>query len=278
MISIITDSAADLLQVVQKERKIKVIPMPINFGDKQYFSGENISNPEFYAKLKAADKLPTTSMINSYTFKDAIEKELSKGNDVVLIVISSKLSLTYEQAVIAAKETNSKKVFVVDSLNAAMGEGALVLEATRLRDEGKTAKQIYEELNKLIPKLRVLAVVDTLKYLKAGGRISGTKAIVGTLLNIKPIISVENGKVIDKAKAIGKNNAYKQVASMVGKLNVDTDKNIVIAHACDGTLLNEFSNVIKNVCKIAPTVITEIGSTIGVHVGPGAVGIAFFEE
>lgn len=277
MVTIITDSSSEILAKEQKEYGIKVLPMPINFGEITFLSGENLSNEEFYDRLLLAERLPTTSMVNTFTFKTAFEQEIARGNDVVCIVISSEMSITFEQAKAAASEVSSEGIFVVDSRNASLGQAALVLEAVRLRDEGKSAKQIYEEISKLKDKVCVFAMVDTLKYLRAGGRLSGTAAVVGTMLKVKPILTVEDGKVVNKGKAMGKNKAFKHIVSAIKEIKIDRTKSIVIAHACDLGIECEFEEMIAREAGIKPTHILQIGSTIGVHVGHGAVAISFFE-
>lgn len=278
MITIITDSSSEMLAREQKKYGVKVLPMPINFGEATFLSGEDISNEEFYDRLLLAEKLPTTSMVNTFNFKAAFKQEIARGNDVIAIVISSHMSVTFQQAEAAAAEVGRGRVFVVDSKNASLGQTAIVLEAVRLRDEGKTVKEIYEEVSKMTERVRLFAMVDTLKYLRAGGRLSGTAAAVGTMLQVKPILTVEDGKVVNKGKAIGKNKAFRYIVSAIKEMNVDKTKSIVIAHACDNKVRKEFEDVIARDIGIKPTEVVQIGSTIGVHIGHGAVGVSFFER
>lgn len=278
MVKIITDSSSELLADYQEKYNIAVVPMPINFGDETYLSGVDITTKEFYKKLRESTQLPTTSMVNEYAWKEAYEKEVKKGNEVVAITISSKLSVTFEQASNAAKEVGKDKVYVVDSLNASFGQAQVVLEAVRLRDEGKSASEIYEELNKFVHKVRLVAFVDTLHYLKMGGRLKSTAAMIGSLLKVKPIVGVEGGFVVSKSKAIGKPNAFKKIASMIKDIKIDKSKRIIVAHADDENTKEEFKKFITEELNIVVTDDLELGSTIGVHVGPGAVGISLVEE
>lgn len=276
MISIITDSASEFLKDYQDNYNVKVLPMPINFEEKSYLTGVDISNIEFYEKLQKAHKLPTTSMVNSFTFKTAFEEEIKKGNDVVAIVISSNLSVTYEQAVIASKEVNEQKIFVVDSKSCSLGQTCLVLEAVKLRNENKTAEEIFNTLNELKTKIKVLAMVDTLKYLKAGGRLSSTQAAIGTVLHVKPLVAVEDGKVVSKSKALGKLNGFKKIIENINSADIDKTKSFVLAHSCDDKIKTELETLINKETNVTITNIVNIGATIGVHSGPGTIGVAYF--
>ncbi len=278
MVSIITDSSSEFLVDEQKRMKVKVVPMPINFGDENYLSGVTLSNKEFYDKLKHSKVMPTTSMVNSFDFAEAFKKEVAKGNDVVAITISSELSVTHQQAVIAAEEVDAKKVFVVDSRSASLGQAWLVYEAVRLRDEGKSAKEICTILTELAKKVKVIAVVDTLKYLKAGGRLSGTAALIGTVLNVKPLVGIEDGKVVSVNKAIGKNNAIKTLISTAKKYGVDTSQKVIFAYSDSSGVLDEFKEKFYENFDVENEDTVQIGVTIGVHVGHGAVAIAFLEK
>lgn len=276
MVKIITDSSSEFLTEQQEKYGVSVLPMPINFAEGTYMSGVDITDYEFYAKLASSKTLPTTSMINSYTFKKAFEEELSKGNDVVAIVISSDLSVTYSQAVSAAQEVDGKRIFVVDSKNASLGQHALVIEAAKLRDKGLSAEEIFNSLNQLKEKIRLHAMIDTLKYLRAGGRLSGQAAVIGTLLHVKPMMVVEEGKVVNKGKAIGKFNAFRYIINNVKKDDIDFSKTFVLAHGCNEKMAKEFHDIFAKETGIEVTDKALVGATIGVHTGPGAVAVAYF--
>ncbi len=276
MVKIITDSSSEFLAAQQQKYGVSVLPMPINFENQTYLSGVDITDEEFYAKLARAQTLPTTSMVNAYTFKKAFEEEVAKGNDVVAIVISSELSVTYSQAVMASQEVDANKIFVVDSKNAALGQCALVVEAARLRDEGLSAREIFDRLNVLKEKIRLHAMIDTLKYLRAGGRLSGKAAVVGTLLHVKPILAVEEGKVLNKGKAIGKLNAYRYIIDCFKKDCADLTKPFILAHGCNEKAANEFEELLIKETHVTITERVYVGATIGTHTGPGAIAIAYF--
>lgn len=275
MIKIITDSSSDLLEHDIKKYGVSIVPMPITFGDETFLSGQNITNEEFYTKLKQSKELPSTSMVNEYAWSEAFKKEVDKGHEVIAFTISSKLSGTFEQAQLAAKNIDEDKIFVIDSLNASFGLRHLIIEATKLRDEKKSASEIVEHVKAMINKVELVAFVDTLHYLKMGGRLTGSAALIGSVLNIKPLVSVDGGYVVSKTKALGKTNAFKKIASQLKAADIDTSKPIIIAHANDERAMAEFKAFLEKELKTELTYQTEIGSTIGVHSGPGAVGVSY---
>ncbi len=195
MIKILVDSASDVEQSEAEELGISLIPMQIRFGNEEFYDGVNLFHKEFFERLIESAELPQTSQINEYRFEEQFKKLTEDGSEVIAVTISSKLSGTYSCAVKAAKKF-AGKVFVVDSLNACIGERILLLYALRLVKEGKlSASEIAAELDCKKKKIQLLAVLDTLKYLRKGGRISAVSAFAGEMLSIKPVVSVVKGEV-----------------------------------------------------------------------------------
>ena len=208
MIKLLADSACDLEAEEAKARGIALMPLYIRFGDEEFQDGVTLSHREFFEKLIETDDIPKTSQISEYRFTEAFEELTKDGSEVVAIVLSSKLSGTCQSAVKAAKKFEGK-VFVVDSMNACLGERILVEYAARLIGEGRlSAREIAEELENKKGKIKLLALLDTLKYLRKGGRISSVTAIAGEMLSIKPVITVTDGepKLIGKAMGSKKGN------------------------------------------------------------------------
>ena len=191
-IQIITDAGSDLT----------VLPMTIRFGEEEYLDGVNLTHKQFYEKMIETQVLPTTSQPSPYAFETAIRKIHEQGDIALIITISSKLSGTWQSANIAAAETGGE-VYIVDSLNVAVGEKAIVEYALRMKDAGTDIHTIVDTLNREKENLRVIALLDTLEYLQKGGRISKTVAIAGSLLSIKPVVSVVDGEVALLGKARG---------------------------------------------------------------------------
>lgn len=275
---IIVDSAADLMPEV-KER-VHIVPLTVCFSGEEYIDGITIDSRTFYEKLVESDVLPTTSQATPDAFMKEFQKAKNASEAVVVITISSKLSGTYQSAMIAAEEFDN--IHVVDSGTAAIGEGTLAELALRYLDEGLDAKEIADRLEEEKKKIIIVALVDTLEYLKKGGRISKTVAFAGTVLNIKPVISVVDGDINMLGKARGSkmgNNLLVQEIEKAG--GVDFSKPVLLGYTglSDAMLLKyiEDSRHIwdENLKEVR---YAAIGSVIGTHAGPGAVGVAFFKK
>ena len=278
-IRIITDSASDISQFEAQKLGITVLPLKTLFGTEEYLDGVNLSHEEFYHKLIESDILPTTSQIPPYDYEEAFRAAVENGDDVVCITLSSKLSGCYQSAMIAAEEFPGR-VMVVDSLNVAIGERCLIELALQARDTGKTSAQIAALLNEEKHNIHLVALLDTLEYLKKGGRISSTVALAGTLLNIKPVIAVEDGEVAILGKARGSKNGGNMLMTQVEQAGgIDFSKPFSLAYTgLSDALLNKYiedsATLYKNKTDYLP--VYTIGSTIGTHVGPGAIAVAFF--
>jgi DegV family protein with EDD domain len=201
-IRFITDSASDMNH---SREDVTILPLHIRFGDDEYADGVTISHREFYEKLIECDTLPTTSLVSPAVFEDAYEQAVSAGETVIVITISGKLSGTCQSARIAAEDYEGK-VFVVDSMNATIGERILVEYGLQLKDQGKSAEEIVSILEKEKSKIHTMGLLDTLEYLKKGGRISSTVAFIGGALAIKPVVAVSDGEIIMLGKARGSKN------------------------------------------------------------------------
>ena len=198
-IRFITDSASDMNN---SREDVTILPLHIRFGEEEYADGVTISHKEFYEKLIECDTLPTTSLVSPAVFEEAYEKAVSAGETVIVVTISSKLSGTCQSARIAAEDYEGK-VFVVDSLNATIGEQILVEYGLQLKKQGMTAEEIVSILQEQKHKIHTMGLLDTLEYLKKGGRISPTVAFIGGALAIKPVVAVVDGEIIMLGKARG---------------------------------------------------------------------------
>ena len=280
-VRIMIDSASDIGQKEAEQLGIAMVPMSITFGETEYFDGVNLQPNEFYEKLIESNELPKTSQINAFRWSEAYEKELKEVDELVVITMSSKLSATYNSAVQASKQFENK-VYVVDSLNACVGERLLCQYAIRLVESGKTAKEIADELNNVKSKINVMAVIGTMEYLKKGGRISSAVAFAGKILAIKPVIAVVDGKVKLIGKAMGSKNGNNLLNKMVSeKGGIDFSMpHAVLWSGLDKSMLNKYvedsSHLWKDYTDKVPEYI--LGGTIGTHIGPGAVGVAFFQK
>ncbi len=280
-VKILIDSASDITLEEAKEYGISVISMYISFGEEEYIDGVNLKANEFYEKLIETDILPKTSQITPYRFSEEYERLTKNGDDLIVIIMSSKLSSTYNSALMASLDFEGK-VFVVDSLSATAGERILCEYALRLIKDGLSAREIYDELNRVKDKIRILAIVDTLEYLKKGGRISKTVAFAGEILKIKPVISVEDGvvKLVGKARGSKRaNNLLNELIEKNGKIDF-TMPYATLYSGLSNIMLKKYIEDEKELWEndINEVPIYIVGSTIGTHVGPGAIGVVFFSK
>ena len=279
MIKLMIDSAADISQEEADKLGVILLPIEVRFTDKEYMDGVDLLPAQFYEMLKGCKELPKTSQINPFRFEEEFEKATKNGDEVICITLSSKISGTYSNAVQAAEKFNG--VYVIDSLNACIGERMLGFYALDLIKQGLPAQEIVDKLNDSKSKLNVMAVIDTLKYLKMGGRISALVAFTGEAFSVKPIIGVVNGEIKNLGKAIGSKKANKLLLSMVENKKVDLNKPLgLVWSGFDDSAIKNFAVESAYMWGEKAEGIQHyiIGSTIGTHVGPGAVGFAFFEE
>ena len=275
---IIVDSTADLAPEI-KER-VHIVPLTVHFGEKEYIDGVTIDHKTFYEKLIESDVLPTTSQAAPDAFMKEFEKAKEACEGAVVITLASKFSGTCQSAIIAAAEFEN--IYIVDSASAAMGSGILVELALRLVDEGKTAEEIAKALEEEKKKIVVVALVDTLEYLKKGGRISKAVAFAGGVLNIKPVLSVIDGEINMLGKARGSkmgNNLLVQEIDKAG--GIDFNKPVLLGYSgISDALLLKYIEDSRHIWEgnLKEVRYTSVGSVIGTHVGPGAVVVAFFKN
>ena len=279
-IHFVIDSASDILPQEAVQLGVTVLPLTVTFGQTTYRDSLDLTHREFYEKLASSKDLPTTSQLPPAEFADCFEALTAQGHDVVVITVSSKLSGTYQSAVIAASDYPGR-VFVVDSLSAAIGQRVLLMRGLALADSGQTASQIARQLDEEKQRLRVMAIIDTLEYLKKGGRISAATALAGTVLSIKPAIEISDGLVAMAGKARGTrqgNALLRQLMDQYGGANLDAPYALVYS-GLNNDLLQKFIDDQPDLWPCADNLpICSLGCVIGTHVGPGAYGIAFFEK
>ena len=275
---IIVDSTSDLMPEIKSQ--VHVVPLTVHFGDEEFVDGINIDHKTFYEKLIETDVHPSTSQATPAGFAAEYEKACQAGEEAVVITLSSKLSGTYQSAMIAASEYDN--IYVVDSTSAAMGSGILVEMAVQLLDEGKSAEEIATVLEEEKEKIVVVALVDTLEYLQKGGRVSKTVAFAGSVLNIKPVLSVVKGEINMLGKARGSkmgNNLLVQEINKAG--GIDFQKPVLLGYSgISDKLLLKYIEESRYIWEgnLQEVRYTTVGSVIGTHAGPGAVVVAFFKK
>ena len=276
-IQIVIDSTTDL--PAQAAEQVKIVPLTIHFGEQQYVSGVDIDARSFYEKLVESDVLPTTSQPTPAAFADVFQAAVEAGDEVVCITISSKLSGTFQSASIAAMDFPGK-VFVVDSRTVTLGCGILTQYALDLAKQGISARELAQRVEKKREKVRLLALLDTLEYLKKGGRISSTVAFAGGLLNIKPVICVAEGEV----KLLGKARGFRQGSNLLVQQiekagGVDFDLPVLLGYTgLSDAMLKKYMEDSAQLWqgRVDSLPVSIVGSVVGTHAGPGAVAVAFF--
>ena len=273
MIRIITDSAADMGDIIRED--LTILPIHITFGDQEFQDGVDMTHQMFYERLIESDELPVTSQVAPFAFEEAYKAAKEKGEEVIAITLSSKLSGTWQSANIAA-ESYEDMVHVVDSENVSIGQRVLVEYALRLKDGGMTALEIVEKLEAEKKNIRLIALLDTLEYLKKGGRISRAAAVAGSLLSIKPVIAIQGGEVAILGKARGSrqgNNLLAEQIRLTG--GIDFSRPYVLGYTgLSDMLLQKYiaDNEVLWKDHVEALDAVSVGGTIGTHTGPGAIG------
>lgn len=280
-IKFVIDSASDLTLREAQTLSVRLLPIPVTFGEESYRDGIDLTHQDFFEKLTAGDVFPQTSQINLFAFEECFRELTADGSEVLAITLSSKLSGTYENALRAA-EPYGGKVAVVDSLNATVGERLLLLRALRLLPQVSSVRELAVQLDEEKHRIRLMALLGTLEYLQKGGRISAVTAFSGTLLHIKPVVCVEDGNVRLLGKAMGAKKGAELLTRLIeeaggidfsmpyGGAYSDPDDRLLQSYLQNSAAL--WKEGVENVPA------SSIGSSIGAHVGPGAIAVAFFAK
>nr|WP_075575951.1 DegV family protein [Olsenella timonensis] len=278
-VRIITDSGFDVPDA--SDARLTVLPLSITFGDTTYADGVDLTNDRFFELLIESDELPKTSQATPYAYAQIFERVRAAGDEAVVITLSSGLSGTYQSAVTAAADY--PEVHVVDSKNVTIGQGVLVQYALRLADEGRGAAEIASMVESARERLVLLALLDTLEYLRRGGRIPKSVGAIGELLSIKPVVGVRDGEVVMLGKARGSKNGRNLLHQEVEKNGIDFAMPVLIGYSgLSDKLLRKYleDNRVLWEDKVAEEdlPITSVGATVGTHVGPNAIALAFFRR
>ncbi|MBQ6626914.1 MAG: DegV family protein [Ruminococcus sp.] len=277
-VKIIIDSTTDLIESVKE--KVEIVPLTIRFDDEEFIDGVTIDHKMFYEKLIESDTIPTTSQATPSAFIPVFDKVKENGDSAVVINLSSKLSGTYQSACLAAADYDN--IYVVDSSSVAIGAGILVEYALSLVEEGLSAEEIAKKIEEKKNDVIIVAMLDTLEYLKKGGRISAAVAFAGGVLNIKPVVSLENGEIKMLGKARGSKQGNNLLVQEIEKAGgVDFNMPLLLGYTgLSDILLKKYVEDSSALWAHAKSELNSsvIGSTIGTHVGPGAVAVAFFKK
>lgn len=280
-VKILTDSTVDLNKDMYQKLDVEVLPLNVNFGEEVFKDGVDIEPDEIYERVKNGSPLPSTAAISPQVFADSIKKHLDAGFDIVYVGLGSKLSTTYQNFNIAKQDFPEDRVFAIDSENLSSGSGLLLLKMCKYRDEGKSAKEIFDLVQPLTKKVSTKFVLDKLDYMRKGGRCSAMAAIFGQLLHIHPILKMVEGKLLVEKKPRGPLKiAYNEMVKELKEdlPNVDLD-NVMITHSGIGEEDLEYLRL--EVSKLVdPSVIriTRAGCVVSSHCGYGTIGILYIKK
>jgi len=278
-IRIITDSSADFDLAAAKRRGVGVVPMSIQFGGASFVDGKSITHDLFYRLLQERKENPSTSQPSPADFLRVFEEAKAASEPAVVILLSGALSGTLQSAEVAKEMCGYDPIYIVDSMTATAGIQILVNYACKLRDSGLPAAGIAEEVERLKDKVRVFAVVDTLEYLRRGGRLSGFQAGLGTVTKLKPVIAVRDGKLSIAGKSFGMAAAVKQLLKILEDHPVDDDYPSYFLYSDDKSREELLLPKLKGQNMLPLRLhYSSVGPTIGTHIGPGALGIAYMER
>ncbi len=278
-ITLITDSTCDLNPEFLNAQNIPFAPLKVLFKDREYIDKIDLTNPEFYALMRESKELPTTSQINPGEFYDLFAKEVAEGNQVIGVFLSSELSGTFNSAVIAKDMIGSENIHLIDSRTTSFALGFMIIRIKAMIDTGAQLDTIIAFAKDMIAHNQLYGMLDTLENLKKGGRLSSGTAMIGKVLNLKPIIEVKDGlvNVAEKARGSRKGLSWMidQVAAAYPEGKIDE---LAIAHANNLDKLKEIKQLLLEKFEITKIYEIEIGSVVGTHAGEGAVGVSFFKR
>ena len=279
MIKIVTDSTCDLPPEVFEQYGITVVPLRIHFGMEAFLDGVNITKGEFYQRLRTAPQLPTTSQPSAGEFCEAFRPLVEAGHEVVGILISSELSGTCASALTACELLPEASISVIDSRSTSVGLGMMVREAARLAEAGADVAAIKARMEELASKMKLYFAVDTLEYLQKGGRIGGAKALLGTMLNIKPLLMVHDGRVEPLQQVRTRRKALQRMIELMAQEM--SSASLVHSSMIHAQAEDEAKALVAQVQDAIPCedfFICELGPALGTHTGPGVVGIAAYGD
>lgn len=280
MIRIITDTSADITASQAKELQVDIVPLEIHFEGAPYDPLADETFDVFYRMLESAKQLPTTSQPAPGKYLSLYSQALAAGDDAVVITISSKISGTYQSAMIAREmAADASRIHVVDSLSAITGQRLLVELAVNLRAKGLGAAEIAEAIRDAADRVVLIAGLDTLKYLRKGGRIPKSAEVLGTVLGVKPLLQLENGSIVMAGKARGRTAVIGALLDMVAeKADFDPSMPVYFGYTHEDAQCNAFHKAAMEKFDLKNTVQYPIGSVVATHVGPGAFAIVYLRR
>ena len=275
-ISIVTDSSAYLPRELVEQYGLHVLPLSLLWGDQVYRDGVDIQAEEFYTKLAVAETLPTTSQVTVHEFQSLFEKLLAEGREIIVLPISSGLSATHASAVQAIQNLNTDKIALLDTKLVSMALGFQVLTVARAIEAGASLAECRELAEKAYDLIGVYFTVDTLEFLHRGGRINTAKRLMGTALNLKPLLEIREGKIEAVGSVISQRKALERMQQLVEKrIEGRSPVRISVFHAGVPELAEEYKARLEKAFQPVESILTHVSPVVGSHVGPGTISVAF---
>lgn len=280
-IKIVTDSTSDLTGEMYSRYNISVVPLNVHFGDENYKDKVDLIPEKFYSLLQTNPHHPKTSQPAPADFKKVYADLLKDGNEIISLHISSKMSGTVQSAELAKKELGSEDIHIVDSELVSLPLGLLAIECAKARDKGQSVGEILSFVARLKKEIKIYFIVDTLEYLQKGGRIGKAQAIIGGLLNIKPVLTVSDGIVAPFEKIRGSHKVLERLSGLFSDYLNGRNPVLVtlgFAHAAHSALLDQLKSSIDRYYNTAQAIVSDIGPVVGTHAGPGTLALTFYEK
>ena len=273
-VHIVTDSTADLAKELVNQYNISVVPLKVFFGSESFLDGVELNSDEFFTRLAGSKELPTTSQPSPAEFTKVYQPWVEKKSDIISIHISAQMSGTLQSAQLAKKMLNYEGLEVVDSRAVSVVLGMMVLAAARAAEAGLTRPQIMKLIQDIMTDYQVYYMVDTLEYLQRGGRIGRAQAFLGTILNVKPILTIHEGFVHPYEKTRGRKKALNRLVQIISESYGDTPLFCYLTHGSDWEGLRAIQELVKTKLNCVEMLESRLGSVVGTHVGPGLAGLA----
>jgi len=271
-VRVVTDSASDIPPAIARGLGITVVPCNVHFGERTYRDGIDLTSEEFFVKLVSSPVMPTTSQPSVGVFQETYRRLAKETNQIISINLPAKLSATLNSARLAAQSLPEVEIAIVDSTQVCMAQGWLVIIAARAARQGMGLADIVALVEDTIPRLRLIAFLDTLEYLQKGGRIGKASALLGTLLKVKPLIQVLNGEALPLENVRTRQKALQRLVEIVGDLGPLEE--VAVMHANAPATARQLVEMLAPIYPPDCILIGQVGAILGTHAGPGAVGVA----
>jgi len=277
-VAVVTDGACSLTPAQGNELGVHIAPVYLTFGENTYRAGVDLSSQEFYDLLSASKKLPTTAQPTAEDFVRIFEKLADDVDEIVTVVISHHMSATIQSVDMAKQQFDKVPVHVIDSESVSLGLGMMAIAAARAADQGQDGQSIFELVNSIKQKMNVIFTVRTLEYLHKGGRIGGATAFLGSALDIKPILYIANGRIEPLEKQRTRKRSVGRLVELMSEKVGDSPVHVAILHGNTPEEAEQLERVVRDQFNIVDMITSDMGPVIGVHAGPGTLGLVFYPD